>query len=293
MLETSPSRTAFATTFLRAAHMQLDDQPAIIDDPVALQLLPWHLRAYLNRQAKFRLRWLKQLGRRDLAFTAMRSQIVVRARYAEDCLSDARQRGAARFVILGAGLDTFALRQPAPAVEVMEVDHPATQQWKLQLLNRRGFQLPTNLHFLPVDFEQATLSALWPRSASLDFISWLGVSYYLTRESILITLADLAQCTLVGSELVLDYWTQPPMNIDGPLLWGTRLAVALQGEPMRSLFEPDEIEALVTAAGWQVKDHLSPAQQNQRYLANRKDGLKVPSFAHLLRIQNPQSDGAR
>ena len=215
----------------------------------------------------------------------MRSQIVVRARYAEDSLAEARQAGATRYVILGAGLDTFALRQPAPAIDVVEVDLPATQRWKQQLLRQRGIKQPTTLSFLSVDFERSSLNDLWIENLAPDFISWLGTTYYLSREAIMSTLTTLAERTEPGSQLVLDYWREPPRDADAPLLWGTRIAVALQGEPMRSFFEPREIEQLAVAAGWRVKENCTPSEQTSRYLANRKDRLSVPSFAYLLRLE--------
>lgn len=285
MLEQTPSRTAFATALLRAMHIHLDDPPPVLDDRIAFKLLPAYQQRYLRRQATSWPARLRQSRQRYSAFTAMRSQIVVRTRYAEDSLAEVRQAGATRYVILGAGLDTFALRQPAPPIDVVEIDHPATQSWKQQLLRQRGITRPTTLSLLPVDFERSSLNDLWIENVAPDFISWLGTTYYLSREGILSTLTTLAERTEVGSELVLDYWREPPREADAPLLWGTRVAVALQGEPMRSFFDPREIEQLAVAAGWRVKENCKPSEQTSRYLANRKDGLSVPSFAYLLRLE--------
>ena len=285
MLGNTPSRTAYATTLLRAIHATLDDPPPVLDDTLAINLLPGAQRRYLRRMATLPTSFWRPLRRRYPAFTAMRGQVVTRSRYAEDQLHLARSAGAMRYVVLGAGLDTFALRQGSPAIDVLEIDHPATQRWKQNLLAQRGMQLPQSLTFLPIDFERESLAERFPAATAADFISWLGVTYYLSREGITTTLTTLAETTRPGSRLALDYWSEAPPDYSAPLLWGTRLAVAMQGEPMRSFFEPEEIEALALAAGWRVLENLSAEAQRQRYLAKRRDGLRVPAFAYLLLLE--------
>jgi methyltransferase (TIGR00027 family) len=284
MAEQSPSRTAYATAFMRALHIAVDAAPPVFNDPIAIELLPRYLRLFIDSQAGMS-GWRRRLRPADPAGTAMRSQIVVRARYAEDCLAEARASGASRYVILGAGLDTYTLREREPHIGVLEIDHPATQNWKRRLLRERGFDLPISVDFLPMDFENASLTDAWIDNSSADFISWLGTTYYLSREGIADTLAQLAACTRPGSQLVLDFWREPSDRVFNPLLWGTRIAVALQGEPMRSFFAPDEIEELAGTAGWRVLENCSPAEQTSRYLAGRSDRLWVPSFAYLLRLE--------
>lgn len=283
MLYATPSRTALMTAFMRAVHVHLDEPPPVLDDRLAVNFLPAPLRRYIKRQTAV-LPWFTALRPFDPASVAMRSQIVVRARYAEDCLATARGAGVRRYVVLGAGLDTFALRQLAPAIDVVEIDHPDTQRWKQALMEQRGLVVPSELTFLPVDFERTTLAGVWPDAAEPDFISWLGTTYYLSREGIQTTLETLRERTVSGTELVLDYWRGNGRSSFNPLLAGTRLAVALQGEPMRSFFSPREIEKTVNRAGWQILEHSSPAEQSRRYLAKRKDALRVPSFAYLLRL---------
>jgi methyltransferase (TIGR00027 family) len=283
MLYGTPSRTAFMTAFMRAVHVHLDAPPPVLDDHLAVDFLPAPLRRLIKRQTAV-LPLFTALRPLDPASVAMRSQIVVRARYAEDCLATARKAGVRRYVVLGAGLDTFALRQLAPGIDVVEIDHPATQRWKQTLMRQRGLAVPSELTFLPVDFERATLADVWPDAAEPDFISWLGTTYYLSRESIRTTLETLRERTVSGTELVLDYWRSSGRSSLDPLLAGTRLAVALQGEPMRSFFSPREIEKVATRAGWRILENMSPAEQSRRYLAKRKDSLRVPSFAYLLRL---------
>ena len=275
-----------ATAFARAMHVMVDAAPCVCNDTVAYRLLPAYQRLYLKRLARYSRSWIGRSTRWPGAYDLMRAQIVVRARYAEDALKKAQASGAERYVVLAAGLDTFALRQPEPALPVVEIDHPATQRWKRELLVRRGIPEPAQLRFLPVDFERETLADAWIDAEGPDFISWLGTTYYLTREAIRSTLATLAARTRPGSELVLDFWREPPsLDISAPLLWGTRIAVALQQEPMRSFFEPDEICELAMASGWGLQELCSPADQDRRYLADRPDRLSVPSFAYLLHLQ--------
>jgi methyltransferase (TIGR00027 family) len=286
MLDDVPSRTALATTFIRAAHLHLDDPPAVLEDTVAFELLPAYQRRYIKRLAALAPDWLRRYRSRFNAFTAMRAQIVVRARYAEDALS-APGEPIGRYVVLAAGLDTYAARQVPPQVDVLEIDHPATQRWKRRLFAERHIEVSPRLSFLPIDFEATALDEVWPASPGADFISWLGCTYYLTRETVAGTLKTLAARTRAGSRLVLDYWCEPPpTDASSPLLWGTRIAVALQREPFRSLFPPGEIAALAESAGWRVRENLTPAQQNTLYLDHRRDGLAVPSFAYLLHLEH-------
>jgi len=284
MFERLPSRTALATAFLRAAHVRLDDPPPVLDDRLAARLLPAYLQRYLAIRARVSP-FSSMLRPRDRVGLALRGQVVVRARYAEDGVAEARRAGVTRYVILGAGLDTYALRQPAPPLDVLEIDHPATQRWKQQLLRRSGIAPPPTLTFLPVDFERSSLREQWIRNPEPDFISWLGTTYYLSRDGIADTLKTLAEGTEPGSQLVLDYWRERPTGFASPLLTGTRIAVAFQGEPMQSFFDPPGIEKLAVASGWQVRENCTPAEQARRYLKRRRDGLSVPSFAHLLWLE--------
>jgi methyltransferase (TIGR00027 family) len=265
--------------------MYIDDPPPVLRDTVAFNLLPAYQRRFILRLAALSAPWQKRFRQKHGPFTTMRTHVVVRARYAEDALARARECGVNRYVILAAGLDTFALRQGPQPLDVLEIDHPATQHWKRDLLEDRDLQVPATVSFLPVDFEQTALADAWIDNPAPDFISWLGVSYYLTHAAILSTLKTLAARTQPGSEMVLDYWsTAPASDASGQLLRNTRFAVAFLNEPMRSFFEPKEIEELAVAAGWQVREHCAPAEQVHRYLATREDRLALPSFAHLLHL---------
>jgi methyltransferase (TIGR00027 family) len=282
-----PSQTALATAFLRALHLVVDDPPWVFEDHAAATLLPAYQQRFLKRLAALPQAWTGVYRQRYGAFAGMRSQVIVRARYAEDALAAARQRGCERYVVLAAGLDTFAVRQaqaqsPLP---VLEIDHPSTQQWKRELLAGLGLDALPAVTYLPIDFEQRSLEEQLQGACPQQFISWLGTTYYLTRDAIGATLTALAGASAAGSELVLDYWREPPLlDASTPLLWGTRVATAFQREPMRSFFEPADIEALAQQAGWSIREHCAPTIQNQRYLRGRGDRLAVPSFAYLLHL---------
>ncbi|MFU8817301.1 MAG: class I SAM-dependent methyltransferase [Pseudomonadales bacterium] len=282
-----PSQTAMATAFMRALHLIADDAPAVFEDDVASQLLPIYQRRFLARLGALPKPWLRTFRQRRYGLTPMRAQIVVRARYAEDALLAARSAGAERYLILAAGLDTFAQRQAgsdAP-IAVIEVDHPATQAWKRDWLETHGMTA-RGVEYRAVDFERETLRDVLDTNDRPQFVSWLGTTYYLSREAIAATLAALADLSPRGSRLVLDYWRQPPVfDPSSALLWGTRLATALQQEPMRCFLEPAELEAMAREAGWRVRENCAPEIQNQRYLHQRKDGLAVPAFAYLAQLE--------
>jgi methyltransferase (TIGR00027 family) len=278
-----------ATAWLRALHLVADDAPPVFADHEAAAFLSPQQQRFLRRLAALPRPWLRAFRQRRDALTSMRSQIVVRARYAEDALAAARERGCARYLVLAAGLDTFALRQASagePSVPVVEIDHPATQAWKVRWLSEHGHTSVPGLRFAAVDFERDRLADQLPAAEGPQFISWLGTTYYLSAKAISATLRTLAETSPAGSSLVLDYWRQPSAFDPGSaLLWGTRMATALQQEPMRAFFDPGAMERLAVEAGWRVRENCAPLIQDQRYLAGRKDDLAVPTFAFLLHLE--------
>ena len=153
-------------------------------------------------------------------------------------------------------------------------------------MDARGIGAQEKLVFLPVDFERESLAERWIESSAPDFISWLGSTYYLTREAISTTLQTLAGRTQPGTRLVVDYWSEPPLpSTAGALLWSTRTIVALQGETMHSFFEPADFAALAARCGWRMLENCSPDYQTRRYLAPPHDGLRVPAFAWLAQLE--------
>ena len=275
--EGKPSRTAQATANLRAAH-QLLDRPKIFDDPLALRII--------GAQAEAAVR--ANLGRSPIA--TFRPFVAVRSRYAEDELARAVQRGVRQYVVLGAGLDTFAYRNPHPVsrLRVFEVDHPATQAWKRARLQETGIVIPASLTFAAIDFETQTLSD-GLRQAGFKanepvFVSMLGVIVYLTREAAMSTL------TFVGSlpprtEIVFDYAVSPSAlsESDRRVHDDTTRAVAARGEPWLSHFAPPVLAADLRSAGFTRVEDLGPDEIQERYFKGRTDGLRVNGMARLVK----------
>ena len=256
----------------RAAH-QLFDAPIVLDDRVALRIIGNDAASRLTTQAD------EHRGRIARAFRAFRG---VRSRFAEDELARAIGRGVAQYVILGAGLDTFAYRNPYAdgALRVFEVDHPATQEWKRRLLAAAAISIPSTLTYAPVDFEQHTLAdglaqvRFDPRIPT--FFSWLGVTMYLTEEAVDATLRFVAS-TPRGGGIAFDYGVAKSR-----LGWKERLAlralshrVAAAGEPFQTFFDPDEIRHRMTSFGFHSITDLGADELNARYFRDRIDGLCV------------------
>ena len=269
MIEGRPSRTAMRVALRRAAH-QLFDSPKVLEDPLAVRIV--------GREAAASLSGLTD--RLSPPARYMRAFMAVRARYAEDELALAVRRGVTQLVILGAGLDTFAYRNPFPNLRVFEVDHPATQEWKRQRLHTENIAIPDSVTYAAVDFDSQTLAdglrAANFQSGQPAFFSWLGVTMYLDNQTVLDTLRFI-HTMHAANGVVFDY-TVPRhlLNTMGKLVFDaiTR-RVAAAGEPFRSFFVPAELDAALQQIGYRhVEDMDSPAI-NARYFADRTDNLKV------------------
>lgn len=269
MEEARPSRTALRVAMRRAAHQMYDAQPLVLEDPIAVPILG---REYLHEVERTRFKLHKPHS------VALRAFLVARSRYAEELLAQAVARGVTQYVLLGAGLDTFAHRNPHPALHVFEVDHPATQQWKRELLSANNLSTPESLTYVPVDFEHQQL-ATQLAEAGFDasrpaFFAWLGVVPYLTQPAFRSTIALIASQPS-GSGVVMDYG-QPREVL--PLL--EQLArdsmasrVALAGEPFQLFFTPQQMAAELAA--FRDLEDLGSAELNARYFAGRTDNLKL------------------
>ena len=206
--------------------------------------------------------------------------MAARSRYAEDQLARAIERGVRQYVVLGAGLDTYAYRsRPAP-VRVFEVDHPAVQAWKRIRLKESGIAIPDSLTFVPVDFEQQSLEQALPANgfqmSQPAFFSWLGVVMYLTMEALTSTLRFIA-ARPAGSGVAFDYILAP--SAMSPLMRARQeqlaSAVARLGEPFQSSFVPADLERLLRQLGFHDLDDLGPEEIDRRYFGNREDGLRL------------------
>jgi methyltransferase (TIGR00027 family) len=214
-----------------------------------------------------------------------------RSRYCEDCLDLALAAGVQQYVILGAGMDTFAFRRPdlQDRLQVYAVDHPVTQALMQQRITLAGWQVPTNLHFIPIDFAQDRLGvALRGSSFAAEkrtFISWLGVTYYLERGVIFDTLHELADLTPPGSHLVFDY-----LDSDAFLAGksGSRVllmqAIARQvGEPMKTGFDPRTLSADLDEKGFHLQENLSPEEIQAHFFQRRTDSYHAFEHIHFAR----------
>jgi methyltransferase (TIGR00027 family) len=217
---------------------------------------------------------------------ALRAFMAVRSRFAEDRLAEAVERGVRQYVVLGAGLDTFAYRNPF-AIRVFEVDHPATQHWKRQLLEEAEIAAPDTATFVAVDFERDQV-AMRLADAGFDlrepaFFSWLGVTPYLTREAFDETLGFLRSIAR-ESGIAFDWCVEPSMLSDTERMAVEALAarVAAAGEPFRLFFRPEDLDASLRAAGFDSIETLGRDEINARYFGDRSDGLHVPGAAGRL-----------
>jgi methyltransferase (TIGR00027 family) len=273
MEEERPSLTAEGAALMRVIHQQQDDEPKILEDPVTPRLFDLNSDFYRSR-----LKLLEELP--AATRQRLKATFVMRSRYAEDCLAEAAGRGVRQYVILGAGLDTFAYRQPswAQALSILEIDHPATQQWKLRLLTQGGIAVPGNVRLVPVNFEKASLKS-GLAEAGVDFgapifFSMLGVSQYLTETAFEQTL-DMVLSAVRGSELVFSFVaTDEVLPPDDTALVRASIAqFAAMGEPWLLRIAPEQLAAKLGAKGFAKVFHLTPDLANARYFQNRSDGL--------------------
>lgn len=281
MLHGKPSRTAQRVALRRAAH-QVFDRPVVFPDPLALRILG------LSETSNLQAAGLRAPGRPHSV--SLRAFLVARSRFAEDALAAAvRDRGVQQYVLLGAGLDTFAYRNPHEHLSVFEVDHPATQAWKLDLLSQNGIAIPSTARHSAVDFQRDSLR---DRLAASSFredrpavFAWLGVVPYLTDEGFESTLRFLSGCAS-GSVLVLDYGLPrealPPLEQLALDSMSARVAAA--GEPFQLFFLPDDLHRRLETCGWRVLDDLDRVELNARYFADSNLHV-LGSGARLLRAE--------
>ncbi len=272
-MEERPSRTALRVALRRAAHQVYDAQPLVFDDPMAVRILG---AEYAEELRKTENKLHKPFS------VALRAFLVARSRYAEDCVAAAYARGVRQYCLLGAGLDTFGLRNGFAGLRVFEVDHPATQAWKRGLLSRVGLAAPESLTFAPANFQRDCLEEQL-RVAGMDlgapaFFGWLGVVPYLTLEAFRGTVGLIAGRP-VGSGVVMDYGLPrealPLLERMGRDSLASR--VALAGEPFQLFLRPEEMRAEL--AGFREVEDVGAWELNARYFAGRKDELRVRGTA--------------
>lgn len=274
-----PDNTAVRVALWRALHVQVDPPPHVLEDEVGLKLAApsdgWHSRPDMS------------------PFTRpFRASIVARARFIEDLVAEQMKNGVGQYVILGAGLDTFAQRRPelASRLVVFEVDQPGPQAWKRRRLTELGFGIPSFLRLVPVNFEAG--EAWWERLAEAGFdanrptlVASTGVSMYLTKNAIAATLRRAASLA-VPSTLAMSFLL-PIELMDPEVRPGMERAAQgaqASGTPFISFFTPEEMLALARESGFRDVRHVSAADLAQRYFAGRTDGLRPPNNSEELLV---------
>jgi methyltransferase (TIGR00027 family) len=266
-----PDNTAVRVALWRALHMEVDSPPYVFEDDIGLKLAApddeWRDRPDMS------------------PFTQpFRASVLARARFVEDLVTEQAARGVEQYVILGAGLDTFAQRRPelASRMRVFEIDPPGPQAWKRQRLIDLGIGVPSYLRLVPVDFEAG--DAWWDRLAASGFeparpaiVASTGVSMYLTMDAINATLRHVATLAS-GSTLAMSFMlpiemTDPALR---PALERAIAGARASGTPFISFLTPPEMLALACDAGFRKAEHVSAAELAERYFAGRTDGLRPP-----------------
>lgn len=273
-----PDHTAVRVALWRALHVQIDSMPHVLEDEVGLKLIApedeWRNRPDM-----------------DPNFTSgFRASIVARTRFVEDLVTEKLGQGINQYVILGAGLDTFAERRPeiASQMKVFEVDQPETQDWKRKRLIELGFGIPKWLKLLPVNFEGD--SSWWEQLKTTGFdasqpavVASTGVTQYLTKDAIFATLrqvATLATGTTLAMTFLLPFeQTEPKIKKD---VEEAEKGAKSSGTPFISFFTPQEMIDLALKAGFREARHVSSADLNERYFTGREDGLSLPSGEEFL-----------
>lgn len=297
-METSQfSRTALVTAYIRAYHAA-HDEPKIFNDLVAQRLI-----TVAERQSdRLRLIDSLQMAEPDLVspyfnqtsalpwwIKVIAGAVLSRARYVEDCLEQAVGLGVRQYVILGAGMDTFAFRRLdlMERLQVFEVDHPETQAFKRQRLTEVGLEPPKALHFIPTDFEQENLATALRHSAydpeCLTFFGWMGVTYYLDPESVFATLRDIREVAPSGSSVVFDYLDTGFFAPENPhkSVRAVLENVRRIGEPMQTGFDPAELASHLSRLGFLRHEDLSAADIEERYFQARSDAYHAGNHIHF------------
>lgn len=274
----APDSTAVRVALWRAMHVQVDPAPQVIEDEVGLRLAApaagWRDRPDMNPV------WTR----------TFRASIVARARFIEDLVEEQLGHGVRQYVLLGAGLDTFAQRKPelASRMRIFEVDQPGAQAWKRQRLVELGYGVPEWLRLVPVDFEAG--ASWWEQLIANGFdasrpavVTSTGVSMYLTHEAIMAMLRQVAALA-PGSTFAMTFM-RPVELMEPEERQGFQFAergARASGTPFISFFAPDEIVALAREAGFRTAQHVSADSLNARYFAVRTDGLRTANAEELL-----------
>lgn len=266
----APDHTAVRVALWRALHVQIDSKPHVLTDEIGAKLVgevDWQNRPDMDPQFS----------------KSMRASIVGRARFVEDLVEEAIKNGASQYVILGAGLDTFAQRRPdlATKVDIFEVDQPGPQACKQERLKETGFEIPKRLHFVPINFEtgpswldQLIAHGFDARKPSI--VVSTGVSLYLTKDANMLTFRQLAQLAK-GSTFAMTFMLSLELldEKERSLMEFVMKRASESGTPFLSLFNPAELTGMLQDAGFKKSQYISGEDLYQRYFAQRTDGLRA------------------
>jgi methyltransferase (TIGR00027 family) len=270
---TEPDSTAVRVALWRALHAEIDPAPHVLEDEIGLRMVApgdgWRDRPDMD-----------PAGTRGF-----RASIVARARFIEDLVAEQAGRGVSQYVVLGAGLDTFAQRRPeiASRMRVFEVDQPGPQAWKRQRLIEFGFGVPDWLRLVPVNFEQN--GSWWRELAAAGFdpgrpavVASTGVSMYLSKDATAAALRQLAGLA-PGSTLAMTFLLPRELlgDADRAGLQAADKGARASGTPFVSFYAPQEMLAMAREAGFAQARHVSGASLGERYFAGRSDGLRPSS----------------
>ncbi|WP_314175886.1 class I SAM-dependent methyltransferase [Streptomyces winkii] len=274
----APDSTAVRTALWRAMHLQVDSPPHVVEDEIGLRLAApgdgWRDRPDMDPDGT----------------SAFRAAIVARARFIEDLVAEQAERGVTQYVILGAGLDTFAQRKPglASRLRIFEVDQPGPQAWKRRRLTELGYGSPDFLRLVPVDFEASEdwleqLAAAGFDSSRPAVIVSTGVTMYLTKDATVATLRQIAGLA-PGSTLAMTFLLPAELvdAADRSGLQRSKQGAQASGTPFVSFYAPQEMLALARESGFEEVRHVSGASLGERYFADRSDGLRPSSGEDLL-----------
>ena len=283
MLRKGKSSTAEVTAAVRAIHQR--NSVRIFEDPYAQFLCGWFWRLVLRIRP---LEWIIQGMTKPVAPVSM--CVLMRARYAEQALEKAVEDGITQYVIIGAGMDSFAFRRPdlMERIDVFEIDHPVTQRKKLEYILRAGISIPSRLHFIPADLSKiSALDALVGSGFDTSrptFLTLMGVAYYITAGSLVETARSISRYLPAGTLLVFDYLLNEESFKPEHLLMRNKMKafVARRGEPMVSEYSLAAMSALMAEQGFEAVENFALPDLEQRYKEECGDlPMEIPSIFAL------------
>ena len=282
------SRTADTSAAQRAYHTLYASEPKVFNDPFAIRLTNPFWRFCLKNK------WIAGLIEHHYDWIIpMIGHHVARSRYVEERLDKLVAEGFTQYVLLGAGMDSFAFRRPEleEKLTVYEIDHPGTQMRKHKRIQKLGITVPANVKYVPVDFEKDFLSekllAAGFQTNKKTLFAWLGVVPYLTEESILGTLKDISKITVTGSELIFDTLYRSAFTKGKGTMTGKKLfrPTRKKGEPMISGHDPEDLKKLLPEAGFELTGVVSPEDFTRMWFNGRKDALKPWKYSYVVRAR--------